>query len=288
MTVITPDTSGNWVRSGTEMNKIRVLTVDWQGEDRAKEHLFIHRQPLAALQNPQAASLPAADCLLLPADQLAAISPRAQAIIGLPVIIALPGRDDTSAIADVLDRADSFLFADDSVETRLAILAAAVRPHGHGEVREISNGTARTIHALSADAGRIAEALAKLAAQPPVAPDEVAIDAALVRRILKLRRERTRFLPAEIFADPAWDMLLDLTAARLEDKQVPVSSLCIAAAVPTTTALRWIRSLSEAGLLERSTDPRDARRTWIGLTPSAADAMLAWLRLFASQFAPRG
>lgn len=288
MTVISPDTTGNWVRSGSETIKVRILTVDWQTPDRANERLLIHRQPLAALQNPQAASLPAADCLLLPADQLAAISPRAQAIIGLPVIVALPGRDDTSAIADVLDRADSFVFADDSLDTRLAVIAAACRHPGQSEVREIGNGTAQTIHALSADAGRIAEALARLAAQPPAAPDEVAIDAALVRRILKLRRERTRFLPDEIFADPAWDMLLDLVAARLEDKQVPVSSLCIAAAVPTTTALRWIRSLSEAGLLERSTDPRDARRTWIGLTPRAADAMLAWLRLFASQFAPRG
>ncbi|KPF79504.1 hypothetical protein IP88_01900 [alpha proteobacterium AAP81b] len=134
----------------------------------------------------------------------------------------------------------------------------------------------------------MAEALAKLAAQPIARPEETPIDAALVRRILKLRRERMRFLPGDLFADPAWDMLLDLTAARLEGQQVPVSSLCIAASVPTTTALRWVRSLSEAGLFERSTDPRDARRTWIALTPQASEAMLGWLRLFASQFTPRG
>jgi len=36
-------------------------------------------------------------------------------------------------------------------------------------------------------------------------------------------------------ADPAWDMLLDLTAARAESRAVSVSSLCIAAGVPTTT-----------------------------------------------------
>jgi hypothetical protein len=41
----------------------------------------------------------------------------------------------------------------------------------------------------------------------------------------------------DLFADPGWDILLDLYAARQEGKQVSVSSLCIAAAVPPTTAL---------------------------------------------------
>jgi DNA-binding MarR family transcriptional regulator len=82
-------------------------------------------------------------------------------------------------------------------------------------------------------------------------------------------------------------MLLDLTAAQLEGKPVPVSSLCIAAAVPTTTALRWIRSLSEAGLFERRVDPSDARRTYINLSSDAASAMLGYLRGFSAQFSPR-
>jgi DNA-binding MarR family transcriptional regulator len=82
-------------------------------------------------------------------------------------------------------------------------------------------------------------------------------------------------------------MLLDLTAARLEGKRVPVSSLCIAAAVPTTTALRWIRSLTEAGLLDRYTDPSDARRSHIEIAETAATAMLAYLRVFSAAFALR-
>lgn len=81
-------------------------------------------------------------------------------------------------------------------------------------------------------------------------------------------------------------MLLDLAAARLEGTRVSVSSLCIAAAVPTTTALRWIRSLSEAGLFVRATDVNDARRTWIGLSDAAHAAMMAWLRRFAAVFSP--
>ena len=59
------------------------------------------------------------------------------------------------------------------------------------------------------------------------------------------------------------------------------------AAVPTTTALRWIRSLTDAGLFERRLDPADARLTYIRLSSDASAAMLAWLRAFSDQFAVR-
>ena len=94
-----------------------------------------------------------------------------------------------------------------------------------------------------------------------------------VRRVLRQRRMREQFFPADLFADPAWDMLLDLYAAQLEGQPVAVSSLCIAAAVPATTALRWIKTLTDTGLFERQSDPRDGRRIFIGLSPKAAQAM---------------
>ncbi len=59
-------------------------------------------------------------------------------------------------------------------------------------------------------------------------------------RIIRQRQLRARFFDGELFADPAWDMLLDLTAARVEARRVSVTSLCIASGVPPTTALRWI------------------------------------------------
>ena len=72
-------------------------------------------------------------------------------------------------------------------------------------------------------------------------------------------------------------MLLDLSAARLERRSVSVSSLCIAAAVPTTTALRWIRNLCDVGMFERTTDPDDLRRGIISLSDATAERMLAYL-----------
>ncbi len=98
-------------------------------------------------------------------------------------------------------------------------------------------------------------------------------DPRLVRRIIHQRQLRARFFDGDLFADPAWDMLLDLTAARVEHARVSVTSLCIASAVPPTTALRWIAQMTDAGLLERVEDDTDRRRAFIQLTDKAVDAM---------------
>jgi hypothetical protein len=105
------------------------------------------------------------------------------------------------------------------------------------------------------------------AARPPLP------DPRLVRRIIRQRQLRARFFDGDLFADPAWDMLLDLTAARVEHTRVSVTSLCIASGVPPTTALRWIGQLTDAGLLQRVEDETDRRRAFIALTDKAADAM---------------
>ena len=117
--------------------------------------------------------------------------------------------------------------------------------------------------------GEMEAAERKLLRQPrPPLPDP-----RLVRRIIRQRRLRDRFFDSAMFADPAWDILLDLTAARAEHVRVSVTSLCIASGVPPTTALRWIGQMVEAGLLERVEDEADRRRAFIALSDSAADAM---------------
>ena len=95
----------------------------------------------------------------------------------------------------------------------------------------------------------------------------------LVRQMIAQRRARARFFDGDLFADPAWDMLLDLTAARAEHARVSVTSLCIASGVPPTTALRWIGQMEKAGLFERVEDDTDRRRAFIQLSDRAADAM---------------
>ena len=91
--------------------------------------------------------------------------------------------------------------------------------------------------------------------------------------MLRARRLRTRYFPEELFADPAWDMLLDLLQAEISHLPVPVSSLCIAAAVPATTALRWLKTLVQQGVFIRRPDQRDGRRVFVELAPEASNAL---------------
>jgi hypothetical protein len=146
---------------------------------------------------------------------------------------------------------------------------------------------------LSDEVARIAGMLSALAeedspdAGPADAESGPAVDAGMIRSIIRARRLRDRFFRGGLFADPAWDMLLDLMAARLERNRVAVSSLCIAAAVPPTTALRWIKTLTEKGLFVRVADPADGRRVYIELSDEAARALTACLRA-AQRISPLG
>lgn len=85
--------------------------------------------------------------------------------------------------------------------------------------------------------------------------------------LLRLHRRRDRLMggDADLCGDPAWDLILDL---YVQDgrRSVSVSSACIAAAAPATTALRYISKLEKQGLVVRSPDPEDRRRTFLHLS----------------------
>lgn len=102
------------------------------------------------------------------------------------------------------------------------------------------------------------------------------------------RRRRDGIFRPGIFAEPAWDMLLDLYVQEHLKRSVSIHSLCIAAAVPPTTALRWIGKLVERGLVERQPSVHDNRVIYIALTADGRTEMERYLRprLHASQ--PKG
>jgi hypothetical protein len=107
----------------------------------------------------------------------------------------------------------------------------------------------------------------------PVDGDVPDVSVEAVRSVIRARRLRARFFAEDLFADPAWDKLLDLVQAEIAQLRVPVSSLCIAAAVPATTALRWLKSMTDKGLFVRRADPHDGRRVFVELSSNASMAM---------------
>lgn len=151
------------------------------------------------------------------------------------------------------------------------------------QIGEQHSQLARTIEALGGrdmpdhPSGYVGlPAIASLVANTEVAATRPVV--AQVLDLLRARRMRADFLPGKLFADPAWDMMLDLFAARLKHQQVSVSSLCMASGVPPTSARRWIDALVSRGLFERQADPNDGRRIFISLADEVADNMARWFR----------
>ncbi len=211
-----------------------------------------------------------------------------------------------AALDDVfgcLDQSGAQILVDPGRAERVIALGRVLARLPRLRLRELSEEDRLTLLRLTEQVGQIAERLERLGGSPP--PDREGESAfrfesprpaftpaegdgsdrlvratrpplpepRLVRRIIRQRQLRARFFEGDLFADPAWDMLLDLTAARAEHARVSVTSLCIASGVPPTTALRWIGQMSDAGLLMRVDDETDRRRAFITLTDKAADAM---------------
>ena len=211
-----------------------------------------------------------------------------------------------AALDDVfgcLDQSGAQVLVEPTRAERVIALGRVLAAMPRGRVRDLSEVDRLALLRLTEQVGQIAERLDRLGAtgsqngawtgprleSPAIsfagaladdasrclvrAPRPALPDPRLIRQIIRQRQLRARFFDGELFADPAWDMLLDLAAARAEHKRVSVTSLCIASGVPPTTALRWIALMTEAGQLERVEDESDRRRAFIALTDRAADAM---------------
>lgn len=235
----------------------------------------------------EAAAAPEAllDLVLARADTLAR-----ERALGI-VATVLPEQIDVAA-AQLLGPRAQLLCNPASADRLSAIATAKWRARGVMDDVNREAESAR-LRRLSEEVARIAETLARLTRSDDMEPrggvrdrgagyrgpdagPAVEIAAGEIRAVIRARRMRAQFFADELFADPAWDMLLDLFAAGLERRQVSVSSLCIAAAVPPTTALRWIGTLHDAGLFERQADPSDRRRAYIGLSAKGLEGMRSY------------
>lgn len=98
-----------------------------------------------------------------------------------------------------------------------------------------------------------------------------------IRRSLAARADRRRFFRSSLFADPAWDLLLELYAATLLQRRMTISRLVGRSGVPMTTALRWIATLEQEGLVERQPDRFDRRRIFLSLSANGRSAMESFL-----------
>lgn len=214
-------------------------------------------------------------------------------------LVVSTAMDALDAVFGCLDQSHAQVLVDPSRGDRLVALGRALALLPGSRVRDLSEEDRLTLLRLTEQVSEIAARVERLSAGLPGKgsfrfespkndfrgeadtaeskllrqPRPPLPEPRLVRQIIRQRRMRDRYFDPTLFADPAWDILLDLTAARAEHARVSVTSLCIASGVPPTTALRWIGQMVESGLLERVEDETDRRRAFIALTDRTADAM---------------
>lgn len=87
------------------------------------------------------------------------------------------------------------------------------------------------------------------------------------------RGRRRRYFPSITIGEPCWDMLLDLAAARLENKQISTSSACYGSGVPQSTALRWLKVMEDEGLVLRVPAADDKRKSFIEISETGLTAL---------------
>ncbi|MEA1071631.1 MarR family winged helix-turn-helix transcriptional regulator [Sphingomonas sp. LY160] len=246
--------------------------------------------PISIAEAPARLSLQAAASALwveLDEDDGDALLDRIEADAGerFPAIVAAPMSMIDRVFARLGGGATEVLI-DPTPSDRVAALSLALASRSDGAVLHdvAAEPSAQRLRQLSDEVSRIAATLARLSTGPAVAtldrpepaaqPGEApAVASETIRQIIRARRLRARFFAEDLFADPAWDMLLDLLAAEIAQHRVPVSSLCIAASVPPTTALRWIKTMTDNGLFKRRADPHDGRRVFVELAPDASNAL---------------
>ena len=246
------------------------------------------------------------DCPVLDGRTLAALARLDQRVarIGAKLIVST-SMDALDAVFASLDQSDPQILVQPSRGERIVAVGRVLADIGNARVQEMTEDDRLNLLHLSRQVEVIAHKLDALSHHRDMAaPDDAnrvgdkgigfagpqnnpllnyrkaseravppTPDPRFVRKVIASRQARAKYFDSELFADPAWDMLLDLTAAEAERAQVSVTSLCIAAAVPATTGLRWIKQLVDCGVFVRVADPHDKRRAFIGLSEDSSTAM---------------
>lgn len=99
----------------------------------------------------------------------------------------------------------------------------------------------------------------------------------MAQALYRERRRRAHYFHDDLFAEPAWDMLLDLRVQADARGDPSMSSTCIASAISASTAYKHLKKLERAGLVVCLPDPSDRRRKFARLTDQAAQLMDTYL-----------
>lgn len=93
-----------------------------------------------------------------------------------------------------------------------------------------------------------------------------------IRSVLLIRRARSEVLGEHLFSDPAWDILLELYAAKLGNRTMSLADIARATETPQSTTKRWVAALEDRGLVQSRIDLA-SKMIWLSITEGCADKL---------------
>lgn len=118
--------------------------------------------------------------------------------------------------------------------------------------------------------------LPHVAQSPAGEPDRETL-ASRARIVLNSRRVRGQYFHRDLFGEPAWEILLALYIAEESGARFTTTKLAEWVGVPLSTVIRWVKTLEEQALVERTDHPTDRRVFFIRLLDKARKALDAYL-----------
>jgi hypothetical protein len=135
--------------------------------------------------------------------------------------------------------------------------------------------------ALSEKVGRVAESLAELALERDslgctVPRSDSGLSPETLDWVIRARRERARYLPAELLGEPSWDMMIHLLYAEVSNQPALVSSACLATGLPEEVGRRWLQAMVENGLVNIRSPHKGEEQ--VALTAQASKSLRRYFR----------
>jgi hypothetical protein len=141
-----------------------------------------------------------------------------------------------------------------------------------------TDNDAERLLTLSEKVGRVAQSLAELALErDSLRTSDSEVTGEAVSWLIRARRERARYVPAELLGEPVWDIMLHLLCEEIAGRRVSVSDACLASGIPDGPGRRWLDAMAQNELvaLQGATNDDEVQ---IELTPAASTALRRYFR----------
>jgi len=186
---------------------------------------------------------------------------------------------ETAVAAIRLEASDYLLKPADPKALRESVSHALLRAASIRSVATAAgdSAAAQELRALASTAHELAARIGTIGDEDRGQPSQALESLMLLR---KLQEARNSMFGQALMPEPAWEMLAELTRARLAGQKLSVTSLALASNSPVTTALRRIDDLIQGGLVAKVPDAADRRRTHVELTHAGFIRMQSFLEGF--------